>query len=131
MLQIHSKAQRRLNMQLINIMSRLRNLNKLHILIPDLNYSNLQYIFESCAKLNELTICTHGFHFISEIQNLKENCRQIKKLRLVFEHANAVFRTQPLESICKILPGVAFEVIYINGDQAFSAVPTNYDFLRF
>lgn len=130
MLQIHSKEQRLLNMKLINMVSRFRNLETLHLLVPDLNYSNLKFIFECCTKLTEVSICTHGFHFISEIFNIKKNCKQIKILRLVFQHVNAIIRSKPLQSLCKVLPGVSIDVVYINGDQAFSAIPKKFDFLR-
>lgn len=130
MLQVHSKEQRLFNMKLINTVSRFRNLATLHLLIPDLNYSNLRFMFESCAKLTDLSICTHGFHFMSEIINIKNNCRQIKRLQLVFQHVNAIIRSKSLQNVCKMLPEVSIDMIYINGDQTFSAMPKNYDFIR-
>lgn len=131
MLQVHSKAQRLLNMKLIYLVSRFRNLAALTLLVPDLNYSSLKFVYESCTKLTDLSICTHGFHFITELQNVKRNCKEIKRLRLVFQHSKAIIQSKPLQGLCKMLPGVSIDVIYINGDQTFSAVPRKYDFLQF
>lgn len=111
MLEMDGKKQRLLNMKLINIVSRFRNLTILRLLIPDLIYSQLDFLFENCTKLIKLTICSHKAHFISEIQNIKANCKHIESIQLALQHEQTAICSQSLRNLCSLLPGVSVEVI--------------------
>lgn len=129
-LAIHSKEQRLLNVKLINIVSRFRNLTKLHLIIPDLICSNLQYLFECCTKLTELAICSQGIQYNSELNNVKENCPSIKRIVLVIQRDKAPLRAQLLQNMYRLLPGVSIQVVYDSGRYAFTATLTNFELVR-
>lgn len=129
-LAIHSKEQHLLNVKLINIVSRFRNLTKLHLIIPDLICSNLQYLFECCTKLTELAICSQGVQYKSELKSVKENCRSIKKIVLVIQRDKAPLNADLLRNMYRLLRDVSIQVVYDSGSHAFTASPTNFELIR-
>lgn len=127
---VHSKEQRLLNVKLINVISRFRNLNKLHLLVPDLISTNLDYLFECCTKLTDLAVCTKGIQFRNEVLNIKRNCPFIRNITLLIERNKSPMNEYLLQNIFKLIPDATIQVIYDNGKYSFTAKPTKFEFLR-
>lgn len=109
------QQQRRKHLELVNILMRFRNLTA------------LKCLFEKCSKLTDLAICLKTQYRYDDIFELiKENCRQMRIIRLVGQ-CKASFSRSSMQEIQRLCPEVSIEIIYVDGSVVYekSSIESN------
>lgn len=99
----------RINTQLVNLITRFRNLNELHIIGAGIELANTTFMFQNCTKITKLSL-RHNPRIDREkfrqlLLNVKENCTELNVIQLV-RHNSVRFEQKLFECVTKIFPNI-------------------------
>lgn len=92
--------------KLLNVVMRFRNLNALHLICPDIEYANTDFLFERCYKLEQLSLgydeSDGEYKMRQMLANVKENCKDLEVIQLVPERRST--QSDICEYITQLFP---------------------------
>lgn len=99
-------------LKLINALARFKNLTTLHILIPEIQLLNTRFLFGNIPYLMDLAVVCVDQNETSMWEHVKENCLDIKSIRVIGLPKDSGFSPTFMERLRKRFRGDIVKFLY-------------------